>query len=109
MTRQVITKVNGVTFEGRQENLKQVHEGDDAKIVPEPTNEYDSNALAVYIATGGGVLHCGYIPRDLSIIIAPLLEGEAVMAKVLEVTGGFDTFDGGHASLGLRLAIELPI
>ena len=108
MTQRMLSKVVGVTFEGRQENLKKVNPGDPVQITPEPTNQYDPNALAVYIACRGQVLHCGYLPRDFAAMLAPKLEGEKIMAKVLEVTGGFETTWCDTASLGLLIAFEMP-
>ena len=103
-----ITKVAGVTFEGRQAYLKQIDVSDPVKIEPEPDNKYDANALKVLVAHNGQIWHVGYIPRDLAATIAPHIEGESFMATIREIVGDFDTGDGDRASLGLRLTIEVP-
>lgn len=108
MTRYLTARVAGVTFEGRQEKIARLSMGDPVQIVPEPDNPYDQNALAVHIAHDGEILHCGYIPREIAKKIAPLLEGEKVMASISEFTGGFAFDDGSNASLGLLITIELP-
>jgi len=109
MNTKILTcKVAGVTFEGRQEYLAKLCLSDPCQIVPEPENPYDPNALAVHIAHEGEVFHVGFIPRQLAAEIAPHLEGEKVMAKILEITGGFETRDGGRASLGLLIRVEIP-
>jgi single-stranded-DNA-specific exonuclease len=106
--RIINTKVAGVTYEGRQAVIAKLRGDEPCRIQPEPENPYDKNALAVHIATADGVKHCGFIPRDLAAQIAPYLEGENVMAEIVEITGGFETWDGETAALGLRLRIEIP-
>lgn len=109
-TRTIITKVAGVTYESRQETISKLTGREPARIVPEPTNPYDKNALAVHVALADGTIaHVGFIPRDLAAIIAPHLEGEQVMCSIREITGGFETWDGGTASLGLRIMVEYPV
>jgi single-stranded-DNA-specific exonuclease len=107
-TRTIVSKVAGVTYEGRQSIIALLRGDEPCRIVPEPTNAYDPNALAVHIATSDGVKHVGFIPRELAKQIAPLLEGEAVMVRILEITGGFETGDGEIATYGLRIAIDVP-
>ncbi len=115
MTTKIITcKVAGVTYpdpltgEDRQAILGKLRGNEPTRIVPEPDNKFDPNALAVHIATADGVRHVGFVPRDLAKQIAPHLEGESVMASIVEVTGGFETFEGEIANLGLLISIEIP-
>lgn len=109
-TKVVVSKVAGVTYESRQDTIKRMTGREPARIVPEPENPYDPNALAVHVALDDGtVAHVGFIPRDLAAMIAPHLKGEAVMCRLLGVTGGFETWDGEIASLGLRIEVEYPI
>lgn len=106
--RVLMTKVAAVTFEGRQEYLKRLDINDPCRIVIEPTNQYDPNALAVHVAHNGEVWHVGFVPKEVAAELAPHLEGEAVMARIWEITGGFETSWGEVAALGLRLRIEVP-
>ena len=109
MTSRILnTRVAGVTFEGRQALIAQLSTNDPCRVVPEPTNAYDKNALAVHVAHNGAVWHIGFVPREIAAEIAPFLEGEAVMCHIAEITGGFETRDGDTAALGVRLRIELP-
>ena len=109
MTNRILnTRVAGVTFEGRQALIAQLSTSDPCRIVPEPTNAYDKNALAVHVAHNGEVWHIGFVPRDIAAEIAPYLEGETVMCRIAEITGGFETRDGDTAALGVRLVIEIP-
>lgn len=108
MTRVLNTKVNGVTFDNRQKHIRKLAGNEPCMIVPEPENRYDSNALAVMVAFEGEVLHVGYVPREIAAEIAPHLEGENVVGRLIEITGGFDTGEGNVASLGLRIRVEIP-
>ena len=109
MTNRILnTRVAGVTFEGRQALIEQIRTSDPCRLVPEPTNPYDKNAIAVHVAHDGNVWHIGFVPKEIAAEIAPYLEGEALMCRIAEITGGFETRDGDTASLGVRLRIELP-
>ncbi len=101
-------KVAGTTFEGRQTYLERLTGKEPVRLVPEPENPYDPNAIAVHIAIEGNVRHCGFIPREMAAEIAPLLEGESIDCNIEAVTGGFITYDGSQAAYGLRLQIQLP-
>lgn len=114
-----ITKVNGVTFpnedgSSRQEilaRLLSVYPLSDVacRLDPEPENKYDPFAVAVNVALiPGKVEQVGYLPKELAAIVAPQLEGESVMVRILEITGGFETSWGDIASLGMRIAIDTP-
>lgn len=104
----IVSKVAGVTYEGRQSIIARLQGDEPCRIVPEPADPHDPNAVAVHVATADGVKHIGYVPRDLAKEIAPWLEGEAVMVRILEIVGGFETFEGDIASYGLRIEIEIP-
>ncbi len=45
--REIIAKVVGVTFEGRQEVVARLHLGEQVHLRREPSNLYDSNAIRV--------------------------------------------------------------
>src|SRR5882672_5254648 len=46
-------KVAGVSFEGRQEHLARLNGREPVRLVPEPKNPYDANAIGVHIAVDG--------------------------------------------------------
>jgi hypothetical protein len=102
-------RVAGVTFEGRQDKIARIHTRDAARIVPEPDNPFDANALAVHVAHAGEIYHIGYIPRDMAAKIAPWLDGESLMVRIAEITGGFVKEDGEVTNLGVRLEVEIPM
>lgn len=107
--RTIVFKVSGVTYEHRQDIIARLRGNEPCRVVPEPTNPYDANALAVHVATSDGVRHVGFIPRNVAAKIAPYLDGEAVMADIVEVVGGFEMSDGEQAAYGLRVAVTMPL
>jgi hypothetical protein len=86
--RTIYIKVAGVTYEGRQAHLARLRGDEPCRIIPEPENAFDPNALAVHVVIEGEIKHVGYVPRDLAAEIAPLLEGESLMVKIAEIRGG---------------------
>lgn len=106
--KSIVSKVTGVTYEGRQSILATLQGGEAVMLKPEPDNPYDPNAIAVWVATAEGPQQVGYIPRYLAAEIAPHLEGESLITKIHEVTGGFELKHGETAAYGLRLLFEYP-
>lgn len=107
-TKTYKAKVVGVTFENRQETIAKLRGNEPCRLVPEPENIYDSNAIAVHVATSDGVKHIGFIKKELAATIAPAMEGEPLMCKIDEIIGGFETSDGEQAAYGVVLEIEVP-
>jgi hypothetical protein len=124
-------RVAGVTYENRQSHLAKLTGNEPVRLIPEPTNEYDPNAIAVHIAVKEDhlvemiengeitdtvhndalqtvVRHCGYIPRELAKDIAPFLDGESLDCSIEQVIGGFLLENGDIATYGLRLLVVLP-
>ena len=94
------TKVVGVTFEDRQELLRDLTEGQVLRVEREPENTYDPNAVAVLTDDGRKV---GYLKRLVAAAIAPQMDrGAAYRAAVEGVTGG----DEGR-SLGVNVLVSV--
>ncbi|TDX48004.1 single-stranded-DNA-specific exonuclease RecJ [Orenia marismortui] len=95
------TKVVGVTFEGRQDIIKDhVNKGDVVFLVRDPDNQYDKNAIQVVSKNQKQI---GFLKADLSKHLAPYLDnGIEYKAIVSEVTGGIDN----KQILGVNLFIE---
>lgn len=108
-TKTYYTKVVGVTYENRQETIAKLVGNEPCRLVPEPENPYDVNAIAVHVATENGVKHIGYLKRELAATVAPLMEGESLMCKIDAITGGFETSNSGVAAYGVVLQVEIPI
>lgn len=96
-------KIAGVTFEGRQRLISglsrkgELNPGTLLRIVAEPNNPYDSNAVKVMTISGETL---GYIPKQHNSTIAYNLRmGKQYKVTVLAVTGG-DEF------LGVNIMLE---
>jgi len=68
----------------RQELIKQLHVGDQVKLIPDPTNPYDRWAVRVLTVDGQQI---GWLQSDAR-DAAPLLKGEPVAATVHAIRGG---------------------
>jgi hypothetical protein len=86
-------KIVGVTFEGRQDVLKTIQEGDILELQPEPDNQYDPNAVAVKMLDG---TQAGYIPKNFAAMIHDIADQMA--ARVTCVLGG-----DNNMAFGLRV------
>lgn len=106
--RTISFKVAGVTFENRQETISLLTGKEPVRMVAEPENPFDGNAIAIIVSRGGEIAHVGYVPRNLAAEFAPWLEGESIDGRIAEVTGGFEKLDGSRASFGLTVVFELP-
>ncbi len=81
-----VTKVVGVTFEGRQAIVSTLQAGQELVVSRDADNPYDSNAIALSTLTGAQV---GFLRRQISAVLAPNLdEGIRYLAHVSAVTGG---------------------
>lgn len=87
MIKNVKLKVVGVTFEGRQGIIKELKNTDVVTLRREPTNKFDTNAIAVWTEKG----QIGYIGKDYSSILSPMMDAgtqfEATIATLDEYKG----------------------
>ena len=91
------TKVVGVTFEGRQDIVASLREGEDVELRRDAANVHDPNAIGVWY----GTLQLGFVRREIAARIAPNVdEGEQYTARVTALTGG----DGGR-SWGINIYV----
>ena len=82
------TKAVGVTFESRQGYVARLVEGDVLRVVREPNNPNDPNAVALIDREGCRI---GYLKRFIAAAIAPRIDRGAIYRAVVEgVTGGSD-------------------
>jgi len=113
MTREIKTKIAGVTFDdptnkglNRQETIKQmVKAGQRLELRREPDNPHSSDAVAVWLRRRMVVslwYHLGYLPGDVARDVARLMDdGAKPDARVLQVTGG------GSRSYGVNIVIRV--
>lgn len=77
------TKVAGVTFEGRQNIIKDLSNGTTIVFERDPGNKYDPNAVKV-LAEGK---HIGFLPRG-SWVAKEMDKGKNFKAYISQITGG---------------------
>lgn len=80
------SKLVGVTFGDRQKVIVTLTEGEQLKLMREPDNPYDSNAIRAITSAG---YDAGHIRREIAAEIAPLIDaGIPYHCYVTAVTGG---------------------
>lgn len=73
-----------------------------AKLVVEPDNPYDQNAIAVYIMSSEEYQKVGYIARELTKFVHPLLKGPSTEVNVKRIR-----HDATYKMVGFYLTIEI--
>ena len=100
--------VKGVSFGNRQEALRRLTGYSPGQVkavlVPEPENKHDPAAVAVLVGVNGGkgLFHLGYVPRDVTPILAAL-GGQLPALRVVSGTWGWaqKTTFGARVALGV--------
>lgn len=95
----IYTKVRGVTFEGRQELLRQANDGDELVLIHKPTEKYPE---AIVIITKETYDVIGHVSADLATqLIDAFGEGCKFYGEIVEITGGYD-----GRNYGCNISIE---
>lgn len=98
--RTISTKVVGVTFDNRQELIARLTIDTKIKLVRDPENPYDSNAIKV--VTGTTCEQIGFIKRELAAELALLMDkGYDAKASISALTGE------GQEALGVNILIGI--
>ncbi|MDH4139362.1 MAG: single-stranded-DNA-specific exonuclease RecJ [Coriobacteriia bacterium] len=80
------TKLAGVTFEGRQDVVRRLDAGTPLRLVRQPDNPHDANAIALFDPRGDQV---GFLNRRLAGVLARVADaGVEYDVEVTDVTGG---------------------
>lgn len=103
-------KVVGVTFEGRQECIKQLKVNDVLHFEHERENAYDSNAVAVKTAQG---VQIGYLSKELAPMLLDIIADlSGIVTQVLhdgnEEAGEEDKFWGIRFKFIRNIHLEQP-
>lgn len=101
-------KVHGVTYSGRQENLRALAsvpaEARTAELIRETSNQFDSNAVSVWCTASGKRYKLGYLPRAVASVVAALIDNHvSVKIANLMITGGFS--DTQYQIFGARINV----
>ena len=112
LDREVLARVAGVTFEGRQEYLAAMGTQTEIKLERDRRNPYDFNAVKVLADLGGaeGWVHVGFIPSTMSKLVAKSVDnGVKLSATVHRLSGGMvDVETGNNLNFGLEIKITPP-
>lgn len=85
------TKVVGVTYDNRQQYIKQCYKGQQLDLIRDKFNPYDKNAIAIY----AGDNQLGFLSKDLAQKLAPKMDSGTIYECSAEcVTGGTQNFYG---------------
>jgi len=98
------TNIAGVSFEGRQELLKSLHIGQLVRLVREPQNQHDPNAIKITIEDG---LSIGYINRNLARKISPILDNMNVKEIKGEISSIYQV-KNKPSIIGARIKFQIP-
>jgi len=64
--------IAGIKFHDLHKVISDISEGDELNLVPEPTNQYDSNAVKILL----GDVMLGYVPKTFSAQVSAKLEAD---------------------------------
>jgi hypothetical protein len=99
MRRYIMAK--GVSFDGRQEEIKKLILGEKLLLVPEPTNPVDPNAISIVRAENNG--HIGYVPRDVTDVFHRGWEVGFIFEAFVDSMG--EARKGGN--IGVKVGIDI--
>lgn len=112
LSRVIIARIAGVTFDGRQEALARILPTTTLKLERDRRNKHDFHAVAVMaqVDPEGKWEHVGFIPRAMSKLISRSLDnGVELVASVHRLSGGMVNEETGEKlHLGLEVKITPP-
>ena len=87
--------IAGVKFRGAEVYalLKTLENGTVFELEPEPTNQYDPNAVMINYNDGEKDIHVGYVPKNFSAEISAALEIEPVVCIASDFSGDKKTWE----------------
>ncbi|WP_158582915.1 HIRAN domain-containing protein [Lysinibacillus yapensis] len=69
-----LIKVAGISYENRQEHIEKMTGEEEIELKREKENEFDENAIAIYVTLENGKEKIGYIPADLAGKLAKIMD-----------------------------------
>jgi single-stranded-DNA-specific exonuclease len=103
LPRTIVTRLVGVSYEGRQQVVSLLKLGETVFLVRDESNIHDRNAIRVIRSDKSQV---GFINRNIAARLAPVLDQhEGVLkATVAALTGGYDSY----SFRGALIRFDLP-
>lgn len=102
--------VAGVTFENRQDIIADLTDGETFYLKAEPENQYDANALAVWVHYPPEArlpdAKVGYVPKDRASEYHAMMRVSDFTITLEERVGGFNIDFDRQASYGLVMCCE---
>ena len=84
----MFSKIVGVSFENRQDKIKELKENEELILEREPANQYDKNAIKILNSERE---HLGYVNKEIAIDMAKAMDkGLKFKVIVTSITGGKD-------------------
>ena len=93
------TKLTGVTYDNRQDNIKTLVVAQELKLEHDKDNPHHKNAIKVKTVDG---LDLGFLPRDLADEMIKVMDEKNRLVFVEDVTGNLDVDD----YLGVNIVIQ---
>lgn len=85
--------VSGVSWENRQDLIPQLEVDSEVRLIRDPQNQYDKNAIAV--RTTDGTYQIGWIPKNYAKVLAPEMDaGIEWHAKIENILGNEQQLKG---------------
>lgn len=100
------TTLAGVTFEGRQNILRHLKQGQEVIVEREPTNIYDSNAIKVIISYEDSRV-IGYINKELAAKIAWIID-KYHTKPITGYVSSIYRLKNDPSILGVKISFDLP-
>lgn len=80
-----IFEVAGVAYRTTAQFLYRVDELDELKLVREPDNSADSNAIRVHVVKDDRDYHIGYVPATVARALAPMMDAGMPLAATVDI------------------------
>ena len=85
---QFISKVKGITFRVEGKDIYNYHENDMLRLVPDPNNPYDKNAIAIYDTNNN---HIGYVGKEDNVKVLNIIKNMTYVCRIKRVYYDYNT------------------
>ena len=78
----------GITYKYAATNIELYNDNDILKLIPEPNNPYDSNAVAIYDSFNH---HIGYVAKEINMNVLNIIKNKDYICKITRVYFNYKT------------------